>query len=1192
MKGQDNLSVIFEKVAANGAKAVREWKEAGNVASEAFAEAKSGANVAASAMENAASEAKGLTQAVGENRQEFEDMGVAASEAFEQATLGANTAAEAAKDALLANEDMADTFKSAKEEAESFKQATNQLEKNLRDLEQTYIGTALQKGKNSEEARALQREIAGVSEELRKNKDEWDDLSKSSGAAGVESVDAITQIKTTLATAGIAVLVRQIKGAVIDMGNEFSRAESKIIRATGASGAELSALRENMLNVHAIARNGDLVATAAAVSEVNTRFRIQGTELERVTSKFMDYADMNNTHVAGAIRTVSQLMTRWKIDVSQTESVLDRLTLASQMSGKAVDSLAYSKLRYQSVLEALNFDMYESIALFAALEAGGINASSVMYGLRRSVIYLTRDGGDARDGLMELIDEIKNMDTAAAATSLAVEMFGVRAGPDMANAIRAGKLEIDEWIEAIAGADGTLAATAAAATSLEERWNQASNSMNSAFTRVLGPSVERTSGFFADLKMGAAQFLNDHPAVTAALSGLVATLALATTGVTVFTFAKTVAIPKIKAFGVAVQAAMGPIGWKMIAITALVGVMGGLATQVGRSNDEFTSLTATSRVHYEEVRRLSREYERTIGIYGENSAAARQMRGELEGAQLVFESNRRTREEVRAETERLIGNIDRETASHREVIASINDQENSMTALIGLYKELSVAEELTAGQEDLRAETMRRIADGMGHVGVRIDEVTNSLNIYGTSLAGIAVAEANNARFNENLDRKVELYSQLPNLIAAVEQAEIDYAAARDDLEANPIVFDTTRRDVRDEARQTLRELQAVLGDARIEIYELDQELNDFGADLSGFDAVERAIDSVSGEMLALIERYGALRDTALESIQSQYSIWDRAAQVSTISTQTIRDNLQSQIDQWNTYSENMSTVSERFGHLDGFEVLAQQFGDGSVQAQGAIAGLVNACEGMVVEIIDMLQNRLPESQESAAESFAEMASQFDKTVEEILGSAREFMDDLLTEVNATDDARVAAEETMNAYVAAVRASIGDARDAGRSVASALAGALQGPSGFGVSVSVPRGFAVGTDFAPPGLAWVGEEGPELVNFRGGERVYTHPESMRIITESAPETNRILSVANPVDTSDIKTPEFPVPATGGGLLREERTIKLDITGYGQIELTGEGGAEAAWDYIEPKLKPAVIGMLHEEIFEEGDDSYEF
>ncbi|MEU0038459.1 transglycosylase SLT domain-containing protein, partial [Streptomyces sp. NPDC006333] len=41
----------------------------------------------------------------------------------------------------------------------------------------------------------------------------------------------------------------------------------------------------------------------------------------------------------------------------------------------------------------------------------------------------------------------------------------------------------------------------------------------------------------------------------------------------------------------------------------------------------------------------------------------------------------------------------------------------------------------------------------------------------------------------------------------------------------------------------------------------------------------------------------------------------------------------------------------------------------------------------------------------------------------------------------------------------------------------------------------PGGYAKGTDGAAKGLAWVGERGPELVNFKGGEDVLSHPQSM-------------------------------------------------------------------------------------------------
>ncbi|WP_327377667.1 tape measure protein [Streptomyces sp. NBC_01216] len=44
----------------------------------------------------------------------------------------------------------------------------------------------------------------------------------------------------------------------------------------------------------------------------------------------------------------------------------------------------------------------------------------------------------------------------------------------------------------------------------------------------------------------------------------------------------------------------------------------------------------------------------------------------------------------------------------------------------------------------------------------------------------------------------------------------------------------------------------------------------------------------------------------------------------------------------------------------------------------------------------------------------------------------------------------------------------------------------------------PKGYWTGTQYASPGLALVGERGPELVNFRGGERVYNNGETRDLL----------------------------------------------------------------------------------------------
>ncbi len=70
-----------------------------------------------------------------------------------------------------------------------------------------------------------------------------------------------------------------------------------------------------------------------------------------------------------------------------------------------------------------------------------------------------------------------------------------------------------------------------------------------------------------------------------------------------------------------------------------------------------------------------------------------------------------------------------------------------------------------------------------------------------------------------------------------------------------------------------------------------------------------------------------------------------------------------------------------------------------------------------------------------------------------------------------------------------------------KAAVDALVGAISRVQSKTVTVTsrtvAVKGLASGTPSAPPGLAWVGELGPELMSFRGGERVIPHQQSMSI-----------------------------------------------------------------------------------------------
>lgn len=71
------------------------------------------------------------------------------------------------------------------------------------------------------------------------------------------------------------------------------------------------------------------------------------------------------------------------------------------------------------------------------------------------------------------------------------------------------------------------------------------------------------------------------------------------------------------------------------------------------------------------------------------------------------------------------------------------------------------------------------------------------------------------------------------------------------------------------------------------------------------------------------------------------------------------------------------------------------------------------------------------------------------------------------------------------------------------------------------TASSPRGYARGTLSAPPGLAWVGEDGPELVDFRGGERVYTATQSRAMASSNTTTQNAVQNFYVTIPAKDVQ-----------------------------------------------------------------------
>mgnify|MGYP003248021924 FL=1 len=124
------------------------------------------------------------------------------------------------------------------------------------------------------------------------------------------------------------------------------------------------------------------------------------------------------------------------------------------------------------------------------------------------------------------------------------------------------------------------------------------------------------------------------------------------------------------------------------------------------------------------------------------------------------------------------------------------------------------------------------------------------------------------------------------------------------------------------------------------------------------------------------------------------------------------------------------------------------------------------------------------------------------------------------------------------------------------------------------------GYAEGTDYADAGLKLVGEHGPELVEFAGGEKVYTADETEGILARSAAKE----FYATP--QGDIGKSETPKDSDG------PKIIRLEINGTGAIEVDENVDEATVVAIMQQHLKPVLTSIVKQEIYEEGDLSYDY
>ena len=318
--------------------------------------------------------------------------------------------------------------------------------------------------------------------------------------------------------------------AAWDAGMQYDDAMDTIAISTGATGDELAALGGDFRAVFTSIPI-DAATASGVISELNRTLGVSGDTLVDIARPLAEASRMMGTDATASAQGFAQAMNAWKVDAADAPATLDALFVATQKSGVGFDELLTNLSTFGPALQTMGFSLTESTALLAELEKAGMPATNAMTALQFAAKTFTKDGVPLQEGLAGIIASITEAASTEEALALGMKTFGSRAALPMVEAIRSGKMNLDEMTAALKGSEGAIMDTAAATADFPEKLQVMKNVVTDALAPIglgimdivtklvvqLMPAFEKLAAWVTEHLAPAMELFGE--AVTIALSG-------------------------------------------------------------------------------------------------------------------------------------------------------------------------------------------------------------------------------------------------------------------------------------------------------------------------------------------------------------------------------------------------------------------------------------------------------------------------------------------------------------------------------------------------------------------------------------------------------------------------------------------------------------------------------------------------
>lgn len=362
--------------------------------------------------------------------------------------------------------------------------------------------------KTSAEYRELQREIIETESKLNHFEGQLKELNNVKFEQIGKKIQGVGDKMKTVGDGMSKYVTAPIVGAgaaSVKAWQEVDNGLDIVTQKTGASGKALEGMQQSVKNL-AQQIPTDFETAGSAIGEVNTRFGLTGQALEDLSGKFIKFADLNNTDVSTSIDEVQKAMNAYGLSAEDAGGFLDVLNKVGQNTGVDMSTLSQSLVTNAASLKQMGFDATQSAFFLGELEKSGVDSQKAMVGMNKALVYSAKVGEPLPEILRRFQEAAQGGASSADVMAMASEIFGSKAGPQLAQAAMDGSLNFDALAQSATDASGSLEKTFDETQDPADDFTKMLNSLkitgyeiaDSMFT-MLAPALKQVSGWLQNL---------------------------------------------------------------------------------------------------------------------------------------------------------------------------------------------------------------------------------------------------------------------------------------------------------------------------------------------------------------------------------------------------------------------------------------------------------------------------------------------------------------------------------------------------------------------------------------------------------------------------------------------------------------------------------------------------------------------